>query len=474
MGGYRSLSTDHLVFTANPSVPTSQSSSLASQLQAAADYLQALQQGTSWSKAQWAVPSSQRPGVQAICFAVLRNLAAGRALRRLLAPKQPSAQADALLTAALGLLCAQNPSDPPPGAAYAEHVIVSQAVEAAKAQPKLRGQQGFINAVLRRFLRERAALLEAVYAKEEVRHNLPAWWLKRVRADWPQQWQAIAQANRSIAPLTLRVSELNSSIAGEKSTLFATNLIANEDVQHVGEVGLQLSKSLPVPQLPGYSEGWFSVQDAAAQLAAPLLLDALAQSNKPWKLLDACAAPGGKTTHLLEWAAARRQAAEVLALDSDAERCERIYENLQRLKVQATVKVADAAEPAAWHDGALFDGILLDAPCTAAGIVRRHPDIPWLRRETDIAQLAAQQKRLLAALWPLVKPGGALLYCTCSVFKAEGSGQIEAFLAHNTNAKLLPSPGHLFPQNSASQEHLPDNQLGAHDGFFYALLQKTH
>ncbi|HUD35245.1 MAG TPA: 16S rRNA (cytosine(967)-C(5))-methyltransferase RsmB, partial [Variovorax sp.] len=157
----------------------------------------------------------------------------------------------------------------------------------------------------------------------------------------------------------------------------------------------------------------------------------------------------------------------------DAVRSRRIGETLARLGLEARVRVADAGRPASWWDGTPFDAILLDAPCTASGIVRRHPDVRWLRRESDTAQLALQQAMLLAALWPLVRPGGRLLYCTCSVFRDEGSHQIEAFLAHNTDARLKPSPGHLLPQSGANAHGVPDNALGDHDGFFYALLEKT-
>jgi len=185
-------------------------------------------------------------------------------------------------------------------------------------------------------------------------------------------------------------------------------------------------------------------------------------------VLDACAAPGGKTAHLLELSNAT-----VTALDVDAQRCERIHQNLDRLRLQAQVLAADAAEPSAWWDGEPFDAILLDAPCSASGIVRRHPDIVWLRRPSDIAQLAAQQERLLAQLWPLLKPGGHLLYCTCSVFKAEGAQQMAAFRASNTQAHCLASPGHLLPAMAQPDPTSDDNLVGGHDGFFYALLQKS-
>ena len=184
-------------------------------------------------------------------------------------------------------------------------------------------------------------------------------------------------------------------------------------------------------------------------------------------MLDACAAPGGKTSHLLELCDA-----EVLALDVDAVRCRRIHDNLARLGLQAEVRAADAGEPGTWWDGRPFDAVLLDAPCTASGIVRRHPDVPWLRRPSDVARLAAQQDRLLAALWPLVRPGGTLVYCTCSVFRAEGEDRMAAFLAHNSDALRQPASGHLIPQTGAPARGLRDNGGADHDGFFYAVLRK--
>ena len=448
---------------------------LALQLQQVAIFLIALRAGNSWATAQFDIENAQRAGVQAITFAVLRHLGQAHALRVALAPKKPVPAADALLTAALALICAQNADAPPPGAVYADHVIVSQAVEAIKLQPHLAAQASFINACLRRFLRERSALLQALRSNVEAQFNHPQWWVRQVQRDWPDHWQALLQANRHSPPLTLRINEQKCTVAGMESALIATEFIAPNELRAVACSGLQVLRSLPVSQLPGYAQGWFSVQDAAAQLAAPLLMGAITASmpsSAPLRILDACAAPGGKTSHLLEWAAHRGVAVEVIALDVDAKRCERIEENLDRLGLKARIIAADAAQPANWHDGQAFDGILLDAPCTASGIVRRHPDIPWLRRESDIAGLATQQKRLLDALWPLLKPGGAMLYCTCSAFKQEGSQQIEAFVAHNTTAQSLPAPGHLLPLNGTVSSGMPENSLGEHDGFFYALLRK--
>ncbi len=459
-----------------PNAPRSKPTptTLAQQLQQVANFLIALRAGNSWAAAQFDVENSQRAGIQAITFAVLRHLGQAHALRVLLAPKKPVPAADALLTAALALICAQSAEDPPPGAVYADHVIVSQAVEAIKLQPHLAAQSSFINACLRRFLRERIPLLQGLRGNLEAQFNHPLWWIRQMQRDWPDAWQALLHENRHSAPLTLRINEEKCSVAGMESALSATEFIVNTQMQAVAHTGLELSRSLPVSQLPGYAEGWFSVQDAAAQLAAPLLLQALIdlKSTKPLRILDACAAPGGKTSHLLEWAAARNMSVEVIALDIDAPRCERIEENLLRLGLKAKIIVADAAHSDDWYDGQPFDGILLDAPCTASGIVRRHPDIPWLRRDTDIAGLAAQQKRLLQALWPLLKAGGAMVYCTCSVFKPEGQNQIETFVARNTDAQSLPAPGHLLPLQVPKSSPMPENSLGGHDGFFYALLRK--
>jgi 16S rRNA (cytosine967-C5)-methyltransferase len=263
--------------------------------------------------------------------------------------------------------------------------------------------------------------------------------------------------------MTLRVNTRRNQRAQYLAALEAVGLTA----QPVAHSGLQLAQSVPVHKLPGFEVGWSSVQDAAAQLAAPLLLGQPDQA-RGLRVLDACAAPGGKTAHLLEWADAC-----VTALDVDASRCARIHQTLARLGLNATVLAHDATDVAAWWDGIPFDAILLDAPCSASGIVRRHPDIRWLRRESDIGQLVGIQARLLNALWPLLKPGGRLLYATCSVFKAEGNDQVAAFLARNTHARILPAPGHLLPGRATANASSTDNLLGDHDGFYYALLEKS-
>ena len=405
-----------------------------------------------------AVPKDLRPGAQALSFQSMRWWGRAVALRKCLARKAPPAQADALLCTALALSW-QDELAP-----YPVHTLVNQAVEAARRHKDMRPQAPFINACLRRFLREREALLAQTQTDITAQWNHPAWWIKRLQADHPTHWQEILQAAQSAAPMTLRVSDQYHDVAAYLQVLEGHGIAAKA----VGEAGVQLTKAVPVQLLPGFAQGHVSVQDAAAQLAAPLLLKGLKKSNQALRLLDACAAPGGKTGHLLEC----DPSAQVIALDVDPVRCERIQQNLDRLKVQAQIIAADAAHTADWWDGQSFDGILLDAPCTASGIGRRHPDVRWLRRETDVAQLANIQAKLLKALWPLVKPGGRLLYCTCSVFKAEGETQIQTFVQHNTDALILPSPGHLTPSGAPSDASLRDNGMGEHDGFYYALLEK--
>ena len=270
------------------------------------------------------------------------------------------------------------------------------------------------------------------------------------------------EAANAQAPMALRANLRKNSSAEYLQHLVAAGIAARAGLQGA----IVLDQAVPVQALPGFASGNVSVQDTAAQMAAPLLLEGL-QCSADARILDACAAPGGKTGHLLELSDAA-----ITALDVDAQRCTRIAQNLSRLGQSARVICADASEPDRWWDGQAFDAILLDAPCTASGIVRRHPDVRWLRRETDIAQLAQVQQRMLNVLWALLKPGGRMVYCTCSIFRAEGDGQIQTFLAHNTDALLLPSPGHLMPQNGANAGDVPDNQTRDHDGFYYALLEK--
>ena len=441
-----------------PSDTTSLAPPLWQQLQACAQALQAVLQGRNHSQALIHIDPRLRPAAQALLFAVLRQWGRTLAVKKRLVQRQPSAEANALLCVGLALVLQEDQ------AMYPAHTLVSQLVEAAKRHPATKAQAAFINACVRRFLREREALMAQTNSLPSAQWNAPEWWIQAIRLDHPEDWQALLQVSLQAAPMAVRVNTRLISRDALQSHWRAQGI----DTEVSGEVGLLLRQARGVHNLPGFQEGWWSVQDLGAQLAAPTLLQGLqAAAGQGLRVLDACAAPGGKTAHLLEMSDA-----DVLALDIDAARCQRIEENLQRLHLKAQVRAADAAHPSTWWDGQAFDAILLDAPCTASGIVRRHPDIPWLRRASDVAGLAKQQQALLQALWPLVKPGGRLLYCTCSLFKQEGQGQIDSFLVNNTQARLLPSAGQLKPASSANPAGVLDNGLRDHDGFFYALLER--
>jgi len=339
---------------------------------------------------------------------------------------------------------------------------VNQAVEAAKQTTG--ANVPFINAVLRRFLRDRDQIVTAVQVDPVAALNHPRWWIDRLRTDWPDAWREVLAADNEHPPMILRTNARRITPQAYVARLAA----AGFEGTVVGPHAVRLGRPAPVQDLPGFAEGDVSVQDTAAQLAAPLLIaDGLPSGAR---VLDACAAPGGKTAHLLELADL-----DVLALDSDADRIRRVDDTLRRLGLTARTVTADARHPDTWWDGQAFDAILLDAPCSASGIVRRHPDVRWLRRPTDIPVLAETQAAILDALWPLLKPGGRLLYCTCSVFKAEGEAGIDAFLQRRGGLSLVgrpPSPGHLLPR--------PDNRVqgdaagagASPDGFYYALLTK--
>jgi len=423
------------------------------QLQATAAVIAAVRKGASGTAAVENVAASLRPGVQALAFHVWRNLGRAQALRSALVTRMPAPATDALLCVALAL--AWDESTAP----YDAFTLVNQAVEALKRTPASAAHANFVNACLRRFLRERAALVAATDSDLEARWNHPRWWVERLQREYPQQWQAILSAANGHPPMTLRVNARKSHVDEYLAQLHAQGIEARAGLAQT----IYLTRAVPVTQLPGFSQGMVSVQDAAAQWAAPLLLQGLGSSPR---VLDACAAPGGKTAHLLEWSDP-----QVTAIELDARRIQRVGQTLDRLGLQAKLHVGDASRPQDWWDGVPFDGILLDAPCTASGIVRRHPDVRWLRRESDIAQLALLQQKILEALWPLLRPGGRMVYCTCSVFMAEGSEQVKRFVSHQADAQWLASPGHLLPA-AAGGSKLGDNPAHDHDGFFYAVLEK--
>jgi 16S rRNA (cytosine967-C5)-methyltransferase len=425
-------------------------------LEHTADALAAVRAGRSLTDVLASCPAEARPGTQALAFHVLRQLGGAQAVRALLVPKAPPPKVDALLTAALALLW------PVPQPPYPDHTLVDQAVVAARR--RVPAASGFVNAVLRRFVRERDALVAAVNREPEAAYNHPRWWIDRLRQDWPADWQALLRAANQHPPMTLRVNLRHTSVRAYLQRLLAQGRAARV----AGPAALVLDKPCPVSQLPGFEAGEVSVQDAAAQLAAQLLLAGGLAHNA--HVLDACAAPGGKTAHLLELADL-----DLLALDSDAQRLQRVQGTLDRLQLRARLQAGDAREPAAWWDGRPFDAILLDVPCSASGIVRRHPDIRWLRRSADVAALGRTQAQLLDALWPLLKPGGRLLYATCSVFKAEGQAQIDAFLQRRAADRPVldpASPGHLLPLAHNALEAGAHATGALQDGFFYALVHK--
>ncbi len=429
---------------------------LSEQLLHSAQLIMAVMAGSSFHTALPKVPAALRAGVQALSMTTLRHTGLSLAVLGLLAPRKPKPLISALLQVALAHLLQDKTN-------YTPHTLVHQCVTAAQSTPTLQAQSRFINAILRRALRERSALLEQLSQPQHPAHllasyNHPEWWVKQLQQDWPEQWAGILQAAQQTPPLSLRINARHMRPADYLPHLTALGIEA-----HItGPYGITLTphRGMPgVTELPGYAQGWFSVQDLAAQMAAPLLLQACAQP--PQRILDACAAPGGKTTHLLELCNA-----EVIALESDEGRSRRIHENLQRLNLHAQVKIADATQVDQFWEGQAFDAILLDAPCSASGINARHPDVRWLRRPTDLGQLAQLQSQILDALWPLLKPNGVMLYATCSVFATEGHLQTSAFLNRSPDALALPHPGHLLP-------HLDSQTPAHHDGFYYALLRKT-
>lgn len=379
---------------------------------------------------------------QDLAFGVLRQLGRVRGFLRHLAgrPVEPAELAGPLLVALYEL----DQRDTPAYAAVNEAVLLI-----GRRHPRARG---FANAVLRNFTRRRDELITALAGDEEARWNFPAWWIERLQAAYPDTWADQLTAMNGRPPMTLRVNRRRVDTEAYRRLLDQAGLAA--DV--VGEGALTLATPVPVGQLPGFADGWVSVQDLGAQLAAPLL-----QCEPGMRVLDACAAPGGKTAHLLE-----AHDLDLTALDLAPDRLARVADNLGRLGLSARLVAADAGQPDIWWDGQAFDRILLDAPCTASGVARRHPDGKWLKRCEDVTELASRQARLLDAVWPQLKQGGKLLYATCSLFPEENCHQVAAFLARHADAE----------QESLSLPGAPDGQLQPdreHDGFFYARLVKT-
>ncbi|MEY2633421.1 MAG: hypothetical protein RIR00_2075 [Pseudomonadota bacterium] len=410
--------------------------SLAFSLRQAAGILAAVFSGRSLAEGLLqAVPALARPAVQDMVYASLRAYGYGDALLAPLLAKPPQPEIRALL-----LLAVQRLEQRPEAA----HTVVDQAVTAAAGLAGGRFK-ALVNGVLRNFLRQREALLAGLAGNPVAEHRHPEWWLNRLRYAYPEAWQQIIAAGNQPPPMALRVNRRRARRDDCLTELQAADIACSP----WGDDGLLLAKPLGVEWIPGFAAGRLSVQDPGAQRAAALLDPAPGS-----RVLDACAAPGGKTAHLLE-----RAELDLLALDLEPARCRRISANLERLGLSATVQAADAGQPASWWDGRQFDAILADVPCSASGVVRRHPDSKWLRREADVQRFARTQARLLAALWPLLRPGGKLLYATCSVFREENGRQIASFLDRHPEA-----------EKQAEEQLLP---CAEHDGFYYALLRKS-
>jgi 16S rRNA (cytosine967-C5)-methyltransferase len=383
----------------------------------------------------------ERAATRALAFGTLRHLGFLRFAVARLTPRTPK---DVRLRALLYVAIHQLEYSK-----QAPYAIVDQAVECAGLLAGA-AKKPFVNAVLRSYQRRVHEIRAAAALDPEAHWSHPRWWIERLQSELGEAARSVLELANRHPPMTLRVNRRRLSVDSYLAQLRAAGMPAAV----IGPSAVRLVQPVPVAMLPGFDRGEVSVQDAGAQRAAPLLdvVDGM-------RVLDACAAPGGKTAHLLELADLR-----LLALERDPLRAARVEQNLNRLGLGARVQVADAAQLDEWWDDVVFDRVLLDAPCSASGVVRRHPDARWLRRPSDIATVAREQKRLLDALWQVVRPGGKLLYVTCSIFREENQTQIEGFLARHPEARLLP----LGPGESALL--LPTEE---HDGFYHALVEKT-
>jgi len=406
--------------------------------------------GQTWSRNPDIV-AQEKALVQELCYGTLRHLGPLRAtVRKLLTRPAADPQLEALLWVALyQLRYSGAPS----------HAVVDHAVDAA-TRLQVTSAKGLVNAVLRFYLRNRSTIDTEPPATDEARYSHPQWWVDLARNEYPHDWARMMDASNTRPPLTLRINKRKSMRDGELRNFIDAGIACRA----IGADGIIVEDPRNVLALPGFADGRVSVQDAGAQLAQPFL-----GAEDGMRVLDACAAPGGKTMHILE-----HTRCELVALDRDSRRLGKIWENLARLGLSATTRQADATNVKAWWDGKPFDRVLLDVPCTASGVMRRHPDGKWLRRAGDIAQFAQQQHRLLDALWEVVKPGGRMLYTTCSIFSQENEVPVADFLSRHPDAlrRSLPWPpglrrhgeGQLLPADGAGEDN--------HDGFFYALVEK--
>ncbi|MDE2148685.1 MAG: 16S rRNA (cytosine(967)-C(5))-methyltransferase RsmB [Gammaproteobacteria bacterium] len=395
--------------------------------------------------------AADRALLRAIAYGVLRQRRRLEALReRLLSStRRPRAEIQALLLVGLYQLTAMRV---PPHAAVAATVAAAQAL----GQPAARG---LVNAVMRRTLREQRTLEAGLPQRPEILHSYPDWLAAALARDWPRHWPQVLADGNQPGPLVLRVNRRRLTREDYLDQLLQHGFTARPVAAAADAV--RLATPLPVERIPGFAEGRVSVQDAGAQLGAPLL-----DARPGQRVLDACTAPGGKAAHLLE----RIDDLHLLALDVDAQRQRRTAATLERLGLRARLAVGDATRPSAWWDGRPFDRILVDAPCSGSGVIRRHPDIKWLRCEGDVAALALRQRALLQALWPLLAPGGILVYAVCSILNAEGAAVAGAFLGEHADAIELPVRGDWGEACSVGRRLAPG---GDFDGFYYARLKKT-
>lgn len=397
-----------------------------------------------------ALTTQNRSLLKALAYGVVRehSLLTALAARLLDKPLDKAPEVQALLLCGLQQLRSMRM---PAHAAVAETVNAVALLQAHWAR-------GMVNAVLRRYQRERRELEDALPTDPAVRLSHPGWMIDAIRRDWPRVWKKVLLENNEQAPLTLRVNRRRMSVPEYLARELPGAGLAGHAVAEAPDA-LALEEAVPVDELPGFTDGVVSVQDAAAQLAVELL------DLKPGaRVLDACAAPGGKTAHMLE-----RADCSVLALDIDAGRLKRVEENLARLKLAATVKAGDAREPKGWWDGQPFDRILIDAPCSGTGVIRRHPDIKWLRRPGDLPRLAQTQRELLHALWPTLAAGGTLVYAVCSVLSQEADAVVQDFLAAEPTARALPIDAN-WGEPRPHGRRLPPG--GDFDGFYFARLHK--
>ena len=425
---------------------------LSEALTIAAQAISEVMRGRSLTEVLEQLEAHERPIVQSLSFDALRKWVRSHELIKQFVPKTPPPEVDHLLSVAISLFV----HDGSEGKGYATHTIVDQAVRACGEYDKTMYAKGLVNAVLRKV----SLVLKPPqdgphYPEDPIPMYVPAWWRAKLKRSYPKIWQSILFAQAKRAPLILRVNQKQYSRV-QYRVLLSESGIASSPIESIGGIhlpsALLVTNPVPVSELPGFYSGSVSVQDTGAQIAATLL------NPQPGDLvLDACAAPGGKTAHLLELADC-----EMVALEIDGERLGKIGGNLDRLRLHSDkVKVLHGdASKALWWDGAFFDKILLDAPCSASGIVSRHPDIPFLRREADIKSLQQKQREILAQAWKTLKPKGLLLYVTCSLFPEEGEDQAVWFAQQYSNAVRLGAPGQLLPTET-------------NDGFYYALFKKN-